>query len=82
MSEPTVKESWDALQADLARARRIAATLERELAIVRAQNAELRALVTAGLRFVALNVDPGDVVGQEDVPLGDPWGELDGWKND
>lgn len=61
--------AWNAQHADLERARSIAVALEQE-------NAELRR---------RLGEDDGDVVGQEGLPLGDPWSESpipDDWREE
>ena len=63
--------AWNAQHADLERARAIAVALEQE-------NAELRRLMDAGYVYIrgTREIPPAyDVVGQEGLPLGAPWGE-------
>ena len=77
------------LRADLERARGIAVALEQECADLRRQVDELTTTVTglSGMVLVGRLAQPrgpvvvhhpadqGDVVGQEGLPLGDPWAE-------
>lgn len=70
------------LRADLERARGIAVALEQECADLRRQVDELTTTVTGLSGMVP---DQGDVVGQEGLPLGDPWSESpipDDWREE
>lgn len=64
--------AWNAQLSDLERARGIAVALEQECADLRRQVDELTTTVTGLSGMVP---DQGDVVGQEGLPLGDPWAE-------
>lgn len=76
MSEPipgsAAAAERSALLTDLERARGIAVALEQENADLHRRVAELETTVR-GLSGMVL--DQGDVVGQEGLPLGDPWAE-------
>lgn len=68
----------------LEQARRLAAQYEGELARVTVERDQAQAALSAIRTLMLAFTDPldpaGDVVGVEDVPLGDPWAEApDGW---
>lgn len=65
------------------RARDVAVALEQENARLTHELSELRD-AARGLSIVLDNIaTPGDVVGQEGLPLGDPWSEVpDPWRDE